>query len=108
MRLRRGQLAAQVRVEQPVRERAAAPNFGVMRAYFELWAKVLLERDHPEVVRLTRRDGARQAETGAELGKGVRQELLDTVRELNRLKTGVAAEITSATLRQVERDLVKP
>ena len=77
-----------------------------MRSYFELWARVLLERDQPELVRLRRPDGIRMPETGGRL-RVVHWELLNTVRELSRLKTGVAVETTDAMLRQVERDLAR-
>jgi hypothetical protein len=95
-------------VAAALRDRAASPEFGVTPRYFELWAKVLLERDHPALVRLTRSDRAPEPETGGKLGQAASRELLDTVRALNRAKTGVAADITGATLRQVERDLAKP
>ena len=92
-------------VAAALRERAAEPGFGVMRGYFELWVNVLIERDHPELVRLTRTRALREQETERELRMPVIRELLDTMRELNGSKTGLAAEITGATLRWVERDL---
>lgn len=37
--------------------RAAAPEFGITRGYFELWHKVILERDYPRLVGLDARMG---------------------------------------------------
>jgi hypothetical protein len=94
-------------VATALHQRAAGADFGVMRGYFELWANVVLERDHPELVRLTRADGARLPETAGELRKVVQLELLTALRELAQSKTAIAAEITAATIRSVERDLAK-
>ncbi len=95
-------------VAAALHERAAAPDFGVMRGYFELWVKVLVERDHPALVRLPHSERIRWSDTDLQLERGLRQGLLDAVRELGRSKTGVAAEITNATLRQIEREMAKP
>lgn len=88
-------------------ERASAPDFGVVRGYFDVWVRVLLERDHPTLVRLNRPRDTRAGETLDEWDRVARQGLLDTLRELNRSKTGVAAEITGATVRQEERALAR-
>jgi hypothetical protein len=94
-------------VAAALRERAAAPDFAVMRGYFNLWVNVLLERDHPDLVRLTRADEVRLPETAADLRRIVQRTLLAALHELAGSKTGIAAEITIATIRSVERDTAK-
>lgn len=94
-------------VAAALRQRAADSDFGVMRGYFELWTNVVLERDHPALVRLTRAEGQRLPEAAGDLRRGTRAELLAALRELAQLKAGIAAEITEATIRSVERDLAK-
>lgn len=91
-------------VAAALHERAAASDFAVMRGYFELWVNVLLERDHPTLVRLARPKDARQGGSVPELRGAATEQLLDIVRELHRSKTGVAAEVTAATVRHVEAD----
>jgi hypothetical protein len=94
-------------VAAALRERAASADFGIIRGYFELWVNVILERDHPGLVRLTRAEGVRLPETAGDLRRGASRELLATLRELARSKTGIAAEITAGTIRSVESDLAK-
>lgn len=94
-------------VAEALRERAAGPDFGVVRGYFELWARVVLERDHPELVRLTRAEGERLPEPTVDLLRVAHRGLLALLRELVPSKRGIAAEITAATIRSVESDLAK-
>lgn len=84
--------------------RAADADFGLMRGYFELWTNVVLERDHPELVRLGRTGRIGRPASAAELRRVTQATLLATLRELARSKTRMAAEITAATIRSVERD----
>jgi hypothetical protein len=79
-----------------------------MRGYFGLWAGVLSEKDHPELFRLQIDGRTRDRKVDAEAATAANRQLLEVVRELSRRKTGVAAEITAATIRQVERELSKP
>ena len=91
-------------VEAAMRERAGMPDFGVTRGYFELWANVLAERDHPELVRLTNREGLLRPDQLA-AWRSSREAAVKSLRELNRRKVGLAAEITATTIRFVQRDL---
>jgi hypothetical protein len=74
------------------------------RGYFELWANILAERDHPELVRLTNRDGPLTPDELA-AWRTSRETAVKSLRELNRRKVGLAAEITTTTIRFVQRDL---
>lgn len=88
-------------------ERAALPGFGVTRGYFDLWHRVLLERDYPNLIRLGRPDGPRRPVTGGSAGVGTMRQLLSVVRELAAGKSGVAAEMTTNTIRRVEQELAQ-
>lgn len=91
-------------VADALRSRAARPDFGITLGYFDLWTRVVLERDHPELVRLTRADGEPLPESAADLLRVARRDLVAVLRELAVSKSGVAAEITAATIRSVESD----
>jgi len=95
-------------VAAALRERASGPGFGVMRGYFELWVGVLMERDSPEAYRLPREGGALDRDAAAEMWRTTSRELLELLRELNAIKTSVAAEITGATIRSVEHQAADP
>lgn len=87
--------------------RASAPEFGITRGYFELWHKVVLERDYPRLVRLGRSDGPRVPETGGAAGVLTKRQLLNIVQRLNAAKVGVAAELTATTVRRVDQELAR-
>ena len=87
--------------------RAAAPEFGITRGYFDLWHRVILERDFPRLVRLGRPDGTRKPETGGAAGVLKKRQMLEVIRRLSEVKRGIAAEMTTTTIRWIERGLAK-
>lgn len=94
-------------IAKMIAERAAAPAFAVMRGYFELWVNVVVERDHPEMLRLRGENELRDEDKYRQWYRRAGGEVLDTLRLLNANKTGVAAEVTAVTIRSVERDRAK-
>jgi hypothetical protein len=94
-------------VAAALRQRASAPDFGVTREYFGLWAGVLMERDNPESVRLGRRNAPRDPSAYAAPARLERMELLETLRQLNVSRSGAAAEMTATTIRSIEREMAR-
>jgi hypothetical protein len=94
-------------IAEMVAERAAAPAFAIMRGYFELWVNVVMERNHPEMLRLRGETELPDEDNYRQWHRRAGGEVLDALRLLNANKTGAAAEVTAVTIRSVERDRAK-
>jgi hypothetical protein len=101
-------LRSTTRADQVVaamKARAEQPEFAVDCDYVQLWARFLVQRDHPELFR--------SAETGySEIQKqlrnyvayhsGAKRELVELLESLLPSKTGKAAETTAITIQVVK------
>lgn len=89
------------------RQTRGRPDFGIVRGYFDLWVDIILERDHPDRFRLRGENEQRDGTWYRPAQRSAASQVLETVRRLNRRKTGSAAEMTSTTIRAIERELAK-
>jgi hypothetical protein len=85
--------------------RAARSDFGVQRGYVDLWVQALMQRDVPELSYLIPEESPRSVQSAmARAAENARKQVLGYLRNVASAKAGIASEMTTQTIRMLERD----